>query len=357
MSNPAAQLVSIDGYASYIGDGDARQSLPELIFGVVSEALDSAQTTMADIDGVVIAAHDLVDGHSLSSMITGPPAGAYLRDEIRVSDDGLVALSLAAARLQSGEASRVVVAGWGRTSERSPDQSARVGFEPWSEQPIGLSALAVSALRASAYLRTYGGEARHAAASARRERARTNRRSACARRQPAEVIYPLQGDEGPAAADVAAAVVLGTDGPVRISGIGHGTDRARIGDRDLLSIGGARTATAAALEQAGRKPAEISIAELAGLTLVEEALLIEAALLAPPGQGMAFYADNPWVNASGGSAAGECYPASGLLRLVDAVDALNARADQREPTPPVALVVAGSAVADQTTVATVIEVS
>jgi hypothetical protein len=52
--------------------------LPELIFGVVSEALRTAGCTMNNVDGVVIATHELIDGRSLSG---GDAAGERLSDE------------------------------------------------------------------------------------------------------------------------------------------------------------------------------------------------------------------------------------------------------------------------------------
>lgn len=356
MSDRAAPRVSIDGYASSVSDGDTRRSLPELIFGVVTDGLRSADCTMDDVDGVVIAAHDLVDGRSLSSMITGPPAGAYLRDEIRVSDDGLVALSLAAARIESGEASKVVVAAWGRVSEGDPARSGRAAFDPWTEQPFALSPLGVSAMRASAYLRSHRAAARRSAGAARRDRALANPRGLASRGRRPNLIYPLRPDEVHVEADVVAAVVLGTTGTLRIAGIGHGTEAARIGERQLSTMVGARQAITAAYRQAGRCPADIAIAELGGPTLFEEVLLVEAAGLADPGAGLDIYADSGWINPSGGSAAGDCYPAGGLLRLVEALRGL-AAALPTPSRPPMALVAAGSAVADQTTVAVVIEAS
>lgn len=352
--NDALNEVSVQGYASSLSLGDAHRSLPELIFGVVSDALRSADCTMSDIDGVVIAAHDLIDGRSLSSMITGPAAGAYLRDEIRVSDDGLVALSLATARIQCGEATKIVVAAWGRASEGDIQRSARVAFDPVTEQPLGLSDLGVSALRASAYLGAHACSGRHRASTARRTRAEAN----ALRLNPGvprDAIYPLRPDEMGVEADAVAAVVLGVGGGPVITGIGHGTDAARIGDRRLIQLDGARRAIATAFGQAGRVPSEITVAELGGSTLFDDVLLLEAAELADPGYGLEFYADNPWVNASGGSASGECFPCNGLLRLVDAVRHLEAQSIQAARRTPVAMVAAGSAVADQTTVAALIE--
>jgi hypothetical protein len=72
----------IERYASSVGEADTRRSLPKLIFGVVSEALRTAGRTMNDVDGVVIATHELIDGRSLSD---GDAAGERLSDEKRVS--------------------------------------------------------------------------------------------------------------------------------------------------------------------------------------------------------------------------------------------------------------------------------
>ncbi|WP_155356900.1 hypothetical protein [Acrocarpospora macrocephala] len=323
---------------------DARLSLPEVIFAVVSEALADARCTMDDIDGIVIAAHDLIDGRSLSSMITGPAAGAYLRDEIRVSEDGLVAISLAAARIQAGEAARVVVAAWGRPGEGDVERSSRAAFDPFTEQPLALSETVVSALRAAAYLREHSARGREAAAAARQERAAANpRRAPAAGARPP--VYPLRPEEMGVPADVAAAVVLGTGAGPRITGVGHGTEPARLGERTLAALPGARAAVAAALARSGLRAHQLDLVELGGPTLFDEVLQLEAAGLAEPGTGLAGYAAGTWVNPSGGAAAGDCHPCGGLLRFVEAV--------RRRPGK--ALVVAGSAVASQTTTAVIIE--
>ena len=55
---------------------DASRSLEELIFAGVSSALTTSGIAIDAIDSVVLAAHDMVDGRSLSSMVTAPAAGA-----------------------------------------------------------------------------------------------------------------------------------------------------------------------------------------------------------------------------------------------------------------------------------------
>ena len=69
-------------------------------------------------------------------MVTAPAAGAYLRDEIRSGDDGAAAFAAAVVRIEAGEASRSIVATWGRASEhdvgavsRALFESARIGVE------------------------------------------------------------------------------------------------------------------------------------------------------------------------------------------------------------------------------------
>jgi hypothetical protein len=341
--------VHIQGLATRIGPADARESLPEMIFSLVSEALVDAGCAMDQVDGIVIAAHDLIDGRSLSSMITGPAAGAYLRDEIRVSDDALVAVSLAAARLQAGESTRVVVASWGRASEGDVERSARAGLDPFTEQPVVPSDKVISALRASAYLRTYSNAGRFEAGRARVSRTLANPGSA-GFNLSAQTVYPLRPAELRTDADVAAALVLGTaPASVHITGIGHGTERSQLGQRSLTELAGARTAFAQAADQAGQPVRAVAAVEVAAGSLFEEVMLLEAAGLTPVGTGLSFFAQAPWVNATGGSLAGHCYPCNGMLRLADAVRAVSG-ADRKTT----GVVAAGSAVAMQTTTAIMI---
>src|SRR5690606_12486030 len=117
---------------------DASSSLTDLIFLGVSAALRDAGVSMQEVDSVVLAAHDLVDGRSLSSMVTAPAAGAYLRDEIRISGDALSAVSLGAARIAAGESRLTVVAAWGRASEGDFTGTSCALMDPFAVQPFGI---------------------------------------------------------------------------------------------------------------------------------------------------------------------------------------------------------------------------
>jgi acetyl-CoA C-acetyltransferase len=389
--------IAVEGVALELTSADRRRALPELIFSCASAALTDAGLTLRDVDAVTIACEDLIDGRSLSSMITGPAAGAYLRDEIRLSEDGLAALSLAAAQLQSGTFERVLVAAWGRPAEADPELASAAGFDPFTTQPFGLTDLTVSALRASAYLRRYGTSPGQDAASlddndhdddgraraglvlagrdravrAQRERADRNPR---ANRVPVRSVpapYPLHPTELRTETDAVAAVVLrlmppgeaGARGLVRITGVGHGTESYHLGDRLISGLPSARTAAEHALAQAGRTLDDVEVAEVAGRTIWDEVQLLESVGLADPGQGFKALADDPRLNPSGGAAAGDCAPATGLVRFAETALQLTGRAGRvqltdragQPGTPRVALVVSGAALAGQTHTAVVAE--
>jgi acetyl-CoA C-acetyltransferase len=396
--------IAVEGLAMELTSADRRRSLPELIFSCVSAALADAGCALRDVDAVTIACEDLIDGRSLSSMITGPAAGAYLRDEIRLSEDGLAALSLAAAQLESGMFDRVLVAAWGRPAESDPELASTRGFDPFTTQPFGLTDLTVSALRASAYLRRYGVHAsqdaahqpladrgadgqdsvgqdagepasadrflagRDRAVRAREERAARNPR---ANRVPVRTVqapYPLRPAELRTETDAVAAVVLRrlppdeakVRGLVLITGIGHSTESYHIGDRLLSGLPSARTAAGLALAQAGHDLDDVEVAEVAGRTIWDEAQLLESVGLAAPGNGFQALADDGRLNPSGGAAAGDCAPATGLVRFAEAALQMTGRAGGvqvtgRSGTPRVALVVSGAALAGQTHTAVVAE--
>jgi acetyl-CoA C-acetyltransferase len=364
--------VAVEGLAVQLTSADRTRSLPELIFSCVSAAVADAHCTMRDVDAVTVACEDLIDGRGLSSMITGPAAGAYLRDETRLSEDGLAALSLAAAQIESGMFDRVLVAAWGRAAEGDPEHSSAQGYDPFIAQPLGLADMTVSALRASAYLRRHGSPttphnagrySADRAVASQRDRASRNPR---ANRLPVRAVpapYPLRPDDLRVESDAVAAVVLRraaepqAGGLVRIAGVGHATESYHLGDRLLSGLLGAREAARQALALAGRDLATVGVAEVAGRTIWDEAQLLESIGLADSGRGLAALADDERLNPSGGSAAGDCEPASGLVRFAEAVLQLTGRAGgvQVAETPRVALVVSGAALAGQTHTAVVAE--
>ncbi len=92
-----------------LADGE---SIEERVFATVRAALEQAEVERSQIDAVVIAADDVADGRSITTMLHATAAGAHFKDEIRTTNGSLTALGLASLRVQAGLARQVIVAGW-----------------------------------------------------------------------------------------------------------------------------------------------------------------------------------------------------------------------------------------------------
>jgi acetyl-CoA C-acetyltransferase len=350
--------VFIDSVALEISWKDSKRNLSELIFDTVKRAIDEAGRGLAGIDSVVLAAHDLVDGRSLSSMVTAPAAGAYLRDEIRYGDDGAGAFAAAVARIEAGESKRTIVAAWGRSSEHDVDAVSRCLFDPVFLRPFGLEELHVSGMRAQAWS-NQGGNLKDVE-SARRKRTRAAARNPRALRSggfKSAPSYPLQADDLPLWADAVAAVII-SDEPsgVRLAGLGQSSEPYWIGDRRLHQLAALRQAANRAFNEARCGTSGIDIFEVDGLTIYDEAMALEAIGLARSGQGLDALARDDRCNPSGGSAAGYCAPAMGLARIAEAVLQLTGGAGASQTGSPRRVLATGSSIiAMQTQTAVILE--
>jgi acetyl-CoA acetyltransferase len=346
----------------YLGEGathwswaDAERNLLELIFETVREALSRSGIGIDQVDSVVLSAHDLVDGRSLTSMTTAPPAGAYLREEIRLGDDGAAALSVASAQIRAGQARTCIVAAWGRASEGDPTRISSTLFDPFFAQPLGLTEHAISAFRASAALSAWPGYRAARDEAAERRFALAVDHDGRAERSVEPVPAPLRPEEVAPVTDVVCATVVTAERTdIALSGVGMSSDPYWPGDRSLLELGALRRAAEQALTGAGRQIDDVDIFELDGPTLFDEAIALESVGAAPRGEGMHSLVVDDRCNPSGGYAQGACAPAMGLVRSVAAARALRSSTSNGSPKG-VALASGGSTVAGQTQFAVVLE--
>lgn len=308
------QRVYLHGTAVTTTWADTDKSLQDLIFDCVTAALTDAGVSAADLDAVVLGAHDLVDGRGLTNMVTAPAAAAYLKDETRLGDDGAAAFVLGDARVRSGSARTCLVAAWGRASEGPVDRLANALFDPFTTRPLAMTEIGVSGLRATRALVEHPGYEDHRVGAAARRSVRPG-----APERSSSPAWPLRTPELPVWGDVVAAVVL-RDEPaaVEVLGVGMGTEPFELGDRDLLALPALRSAAAQALAEAGCAITDVEVLELDGLTLFDEALALEAVGAAAPGEGMARCANDPRLDPAGASAVGYCAPAMGLVRIARA---------------------------------------
>lgn len=350
--------VYIEAVALEISWRDARRNLSELIFDTVHKAVGETGRGFEGIDSVVLAAHDLVDGRSLSSMVTAPAAGAYLRDEIRYGDDGAGAFAAAVTRIESGENERCIVAGWGRASEHDVDALSRALFDPVFLGPLGLEELHISAFNAQTWLNKGGAGGAVDEAQAKRSRATAQNpralHSGGFRSVPA---WPLQQAHLPLWADVVAALVISRrPSAVRLRGLGQSSEPYWPGDRALAEAPALRQAAERALKEARIGIGAVDVFEIDGLTLYDEAIGLEAIGHAAPGDGLAVLAQDARCNPSGGSEAGYCAPAMGLARIAEACLQLQGKAGPiQQGAPRIALASGSSIAAAQTQTVVILE--
>jgi hypothetical protein len=125
----AAAPASLDGISVVRGALAPEESLEERIFSTVGTCLDAAGVRQRDVDAVVIAADDVADGRAITTMLHATAAGAYRRDELRITNGSLAALGLAALRVTGGLSERVLVVAWWLPTA-DPVAIARSGLDP-----------------------------------------------------------------------------------------------------------------------------------------------------------------------------------------------------------------------------------
>ena len=301
-------------------------SLQELIFEAASLALADAGVRRQDLDSVVLAAKDLVDGRGISNMQNAGPAGSYLKDEIRVANDGLYALILAYMQIVSGSSNLALVVSWSKCSETNLDAISVAEFEPFFQRPVGLSEKVALALQAHEVLGRF--ERARAAASetvcraraAALHNARAHLRRAVTRAEveaSEPVSWPLRQLDLCPASDGACALVLAARDraatlcptPAWILGVGWSSDGYEIGERSLSDSPSARRAADEAYRGASLASArDIDVVELVVRSSFQEMVVLDALGLCAAGE-----ADRVIVEGRGDDGALRLTPSGGAL--------------------------------------------
>lgn len=247
--------------------------LEEMVYVTARAALDDAGVTRGQLDSVTLGACDELDGRSISSMLMAMPAGAYLTDEIKVTDAAATALCLATARLLSGDFHLCMVASWCKSSKTDVEAVMRLRGEPFYTRPFGLNMTLADALFAQAVAERFGIAPEEAAQRvvAGYERASRNPRG-MGRAVPtvadiagsAWEATPLRRGHRAPMTDGAVCMVLasgkwlrrnkGHTPLARVAGVGWATDSYRLDRERLGGMNSARTAWASAFRQAGNGP-------------------------------------------------------------------------------------------------------
>ena len=130
--------------------------LEEMAFATARAALDDAGVSRDEIDHVTLAGSDEIDARGITSMLLAAPSGAYLKDEMRVTDSGLTGLHLGAMRAGSGDLQLGLVVSWNQSSVGPLEDIARMRAEPFYLRPIGLNFAIADGLYAGAVAARHG---------------------------------------------------------------------------------------------------------------------------------------------------------------------------------------------------------
>lgn len=325
-----------------VGD-DVVQQLDELVFETCSAALRDAGVRRHQIGLSVTSSLDLYDARSISSALTAPAAAGYLTDEVRVEGDSGAALLLAAAGLASGSTEYAIVVAVhvpevGSTAERDvrriDEQVSSYTFDAHMDRPIGMTSTVTLGLHAAAQvdagLASFDEMAERTAADISRGAGKRGRRSAATATEVAAApmaVAPLTELMLPAASAGVGALVLASGAAgrrcpnpsARITGWGKATAPTTSSPEWLRDP---YAATARARRQAYSRagltdPAgQVSALEMTDLSpALSGQLLTALELEALPRE---------FVNASGGVRSSHPGIAGGVLRVLEAADALAA---------------------------------
>ncbi len=343
------QKVAIVGSAQTVHERrKADQNVEDMIYETVSALLAQTGLTINDVDMVMGAGDDVMDGRSISNVFTAEYAGAFLKEESKVEDDGAFATCYAFMRLAAGAFDTALVYGYSKASDSSPQHYSGMIADPFYLRPLGVEALTAAALQAQCYYQKYGATEKDAARVAVK-----NRRNALhnphaqikgdytiddVMRSPV-IASPIKRLDASPVTDGCCAMLLMSESavskyglkPAWIRGVGFCTDTYYLGHRDLTEIRSAHIAAERAYKMAGISDPlkEIDVAEIHEPFAFQELMVIEALGFCDKGKGREFNHSRDAdgndsrslpINLSGGALSANPIFATGLIRLAEAAN-------------------------------------
>jgi len=314
------------------------ESLEELLFEVTQAALKDAGLTIDDIDGIVVASNDQMDGRAISVMAASGSVGGVGRDILSTPSAGEHAFVMGALRIASGQYRTQLIVSWSPTEADSQAEVERIGTDPYYHRRLPLDDLAAYALQATALAAKAPGVHEIALSIAGRHGANDQTSTG-----PAFRRWPLTHEMTPPPVTGAVALVLASEDFVAprggrvawVRGMNWATETGFLGDRDLSTAPALETAARGAYEEAGvALPRDtIQVAEVSDPTPYQGLLALEALGLSGRHEwasdvksGAFDFGDKLKINPSGGVRAANAVFCNGLIRIAEAANQVMGRA-------------------------------
>jgi acetyl-CoA C-acetyltransferase len=322
------------------------RSLEEVIYDTTQQALADAGITIDDIDGIVVACNDQLDGRAISVMMASAAVGGVDRDILSTPSGSEHAFILGALRVASGQFRTQLVVAWSPTEASSMPEAERLGADPYFHRRLPLDELSAHALQATALAHTVPGVHDTAAAVV----AKNRHHGDLAYPAPAErsaagpARWPLAAGSTTTPVTGCAALVLATADFVTerkcpdvawIRGMGWATEPSFLGDRDLSTAPALRAAAEQAYTEAGITDplSQLDLVEITDATPYAELLAYDALGLCPrqdwatqTGNGTFASGGRLPVNLSGGVQTYNPVFCTGLIRFAEVANQVRGRA-------------------------------
>ena len=319
--------------------GDEK-SLEERLYDVSQAAFRDAGITVADIDGIVVASNDQLDGRAISVMMASGSVGGVDRDILSTPSAGEHAFVMGVLRVASGQYRTQLVMSWSPTEASPMPEAERLAADPYFHRRLPLDELSSHALQASAIGGRVPGA--HDAARALAGKGAPSGGKGGPQRWPltADMITPpVTGVVALVVASEEFVEERGSANPAWIRGMGWATEPGFLGDRDLASAPALEAAAKHAYGEAGITSPEgvFDVAEVSDATPYAELLALEGLGLSPRdswAQDVSSGAFGPGgklpVNPSGGMRAANAVYCNGLIRIAEAANQVRGRAGKHQ---------------------------
>jgi len=345
--------VAIVGYAQSYHQHNMQKTRENMVFEVCQEALRHAGIQRENLDTVITASTDFLDGRTISSVFLSMAVGAFMKDESKVEEDGSFALYYALMRILAGTYDVALVEAHTQGSTMNAHQVSCFSLDPLFDRQVGvLNDVAAAALQARMYMQNHGVSEELLARVAVKNITNAAANPWAHRKMPyltvdeviaSKVLYdPVRELMMSPVSDGACALILAseekakriTDRPVWIEGVGSCQD-PYLRDRNLRKLDSLQAAAETAYRMAGiNDPSnDLDLFEVSEKYAHEELMIYEALGLCEEGKGKSLIekgmtnreGKNP-VNPSGGALGADPVCATGLIRVVEAAKQLRGEA-------------------------------
>ncbi len=337
--------VAIVGYAQSHHQHNMQKTREDMVFEVCKEALQHAGILREDLDTVITASTDFLDGRTISSVFLSMAVGAFMKDESKVEEDGTFALYYALMRILAGTHDVALVEAHTQGSTLNPHQVSFFTLDPLFDRQVGvLNDVAAAGLQARMYMNMHSVSEEQVAQVAVKNIANAAENSYAHRQMPdvsvedvmsSKLYYdPIRELTMSPISDGACALILAseekareiTDKPVWIEGVGSCQD-PYLRDRNIQNLDSLQTAANTAYKMAGIKEplSDLDVAEVSEKFAHEELMIYEALGLCQEGQGKSLIESGTTrrsgkmpINPSGGALGADPVCATGLIRVIEA---------------------------------------